>query len=84
MTTTAVRSDRCEYKRQYPDWLTAEREALRLMADLDAGLLPRKKGGTVFAYPCGDHYHIGHEPLPRTPFLDGCIPSPHFHARRRR
>lgn len=53
----------CTWKRRYPDWLTAEGEAVRLMDDLRAAKLKRLKGGTVWAYPCGDHYHIGHQPL---------------------
>lgn len=53
----------CMWKRRYPDWPTAEREALTLMDDLRDGKLRQKKGGTVWAYPCGSHFHIGHQPL---------------------
>lgn len=60
-----LKQDRCRDKIVYPDWLTAEREALRLMDDLRDGRLKRVKGGTVFAYPCSGHFHIGHQPLMR-------------------
>lgn len=60
---TYARVSPCLYKRHYDDWPAAERAALELMDDVRDGLLRVLKGGTVFAYPCGDHYHIGHQPL---------------------
>lgn len=53
---------RCVSKLHYPDWPTAESAALALMDDNRAGTSKHPKGGTVYAYPCGDHYHIGHQP----------------------
>lgn len=61
-----LKQDRCRDKIVYPDWLTAEGEALRLMEDLRDGRLKRVKGGTVWAYRCGSHFHIGHQPKPKT------------------
>lgn len=54
---------RCASKLPYSTWPEAETAALELMADLRDGKLKVKKGGTVFAYPCADHYHIGHMAL---------------------
>lgn len=56
-------SDRCATKLRYATWDIAEREALQLMDDMRDGKLKRVKGGTVFAYSCGDHFHVGHQPL---------------------
>ncbi len=64
-------NDPCDWKRRYGSWAEAEREALLFMDDMRDGKLKRWKGGTMFAYQCAEHFHIGHQPLLKESSPDG-------------
>ena len=57
-----ARCARCPTKRIYRSWAEAEAAALLAISDIQAGILPRGKKGSLQAYCCDvcGAWHIGH------------------------